>query len=178
MAFLRIMAPSGMNGGLSWRRQKGGKRYKDLINTRKQSGRGKKIGETRRCRAPSWWPEGIYLLVSLGGHGQVEPVENVMDLLALHLWVDTVGEEPVAGLRHKHGHEWRHARSKPKTKCCAPPSGKLKFCLQAHLGLDLHDSLLGQGAGLSHGDSLSREVCKDFLTMAKKKQKNNNKKKN
>lgn len=31
----------------------------------------------------------IYLLVPLGGHGQVEPVQNVVHLLALHLGLDT-----------------------------------------------------------------------------------------
>lgn len=43
----------------------------------------------------------MYLLISLGGHGQVEPVENVVDLLALHLGLDAIGEEPVAGLTNK-----------------------------------------------------------------------------
>lgn len=42
-----------------------------------------------------------YLLISLGGHGQVEPVENIVDLLALHLGLDPVGEEPIAGLKNK-----------------------------------------------------------------------------
>lgn len=33
-----------------------------------------------------------------------------------------------------------------------------------HLIFNLHDSLLGQSAGLNHGDCLGREICKDFLT--------------
>lgn len=40
-----------------------------------------------------------YLLVPLCGHGQVQPVEDIMDLLALHLGVDTVSEELVTSLR-------------------------------------------------------------------------------
>lgn len=57
----------------------------------------------------------IYLLVSLGGHGQVEPVENVVDLLALHLGLDTVGEEVVAGLANTAS--WA-------TTCNSPPPKK------------------------------------------------------
>lgn len=40
----------------------------------------------------------IYLFISLGGHGQMEPVENIMDFLALHLGLDAIGKEPVTGL--------------------------------------------------------------------------------
>lgn len=43
---------------------------------------------------------GIYLLVPFGGHGQVESVENIVHLLALHLGLDTGGEEAIAGLRN------------------------------------------------------------------------------
>lgn len=64
----------------------------------------------------------LYLLVSLGGHGQVQPVENIVDLLALHLGVNTVGEEPVAGLRDTHretritpGHEGKIQTQVTKT---------------------------------------------------------------
>lgn len=42
-----------------------------------------------------------YLLISLGGHGQVEPVENIVNLLALHLGLNTCGEEPIARLKSK-----------------------------------------------------------------------------
>lgn len=40
----------------------------------------------------------VYPLVPLGRHGQVEPVQDVVHLLALHLGLDTSGQEPVAGL--------------------------------------------------------------------------------
>lgn len=50
-----------------------------------------------RCHSLIWC---FYLLVSLGGHGQVEPVENIVDLLALHLGLDASRQEPVAGLEN------------------------------------------------------------------------------
>lgn len=66
----------------------GNDRSNNLIINRKQL----------KWEAAELWRSYIYLLISLGGHGQVEPVENIVDLLALHLGLDTTGEEPVAGL--------------------------------------------------------------------------------
>lgn len=40
----------------------------------------------------------LYLLVPLGWHGQVEPVQDIMHLLALHFGLDASGQEAVAGL--------------------------------------------------------------------------------
>lgn len=39
-----------------------------------------------------------YFLVPFRGHGQVEAVQNVMDLLALHLCLDASGKEAITGL--------------------------------------------------------------------------------
>lgn len=40
----------------------------------------------------------MYLLVPFCGHGQVQSVENIMDLLTLHLCLDAAGEEAITGL--------------------------------------------------------------------------------
>lgn len=110
IAFLRIKAPSGINGGLSLKRQKESQIQKYNFT------------ETTSCSAMII---SNHLLVSLGGHGQVEPVENIVDLLALHLGVDTMGQEPVTGLRNTG--PWTN-----NYKCNTPQltdSESLSFCV-------------------------------------------------
>ena len=93
----------------------------------------------------------------------MEPVQDVVDLLALHLGVDTVGEEPVAGLTHTHTQTdtqtITHAASQQQHNSV---SSGLRGA--AHLVLHLHDALLRQGARLDHRDAVSRQVGEDFLT--------------
>lgn len=65
----------------------------------------------------------IHLLISLGRHGQVEPVENIMDLLALHLGLDAVGEETVAGLQTREtvSHNVQNKTESESEVCCISP---------------------------------------------------------
>lgn len=80
MALLRLRAPSGMNGGLSCRQEM------FQVTPRLWDNTG-------LLRAAT-----LYLLVPLGGHGQVKPVQDVVHLLALHLGLDASRQEAVAGL--------------------------------------------------------------------------------
>lgn len=97
------------------------------------------------------------LLIPLGGHGQVQPVENIVDLLALHLGVDAMSEELVARLKERWQSRWDQILDTLRDQ--SEPESAV-----SHLGFNLHDALLCQGAGLDDGDSLCRQVCKDFLT--------------
>lgn len=90
------------------------------------------------------------LLVPFRGHGEVEAVEDVVDLLALHLRLHAGGEEAVAGLRKA---AWL-AQGHQECTVVVP-----------HLSFDLHDPLLRQRARLHHEDPFSRQVPKDFLEM-------------
>lgn len=56
----------------------------------------------------------IYLLIPFGGHGQVESVENVVDLLAFHLCLNASGEEAVTGLTNTV--RWAHKPQRHHTK--------------------------------------------------------------
>lgn len=40
----------------------------------------------------------MHLVISFVGHGQVQSVQDIMDLLPLHFGVNTMSEESVTGL--------------------------------------------------------------------------------
>lgn len=83
----------------------------------------------------------------------MQPVENIVDLLAFYLGVDAMSEKLIAGLRNTGALEpTRRGESKSLN------------VTGAHLSFNLHDALLCEGARLDHRDRLGREVCKDFLT--------------
>lgn len=87
MALLRLRAPSGMNGGLSYRQEEMFKVSPFTSGHAAQRVHQGLLGAAR-----------LYLLVPLGGHGQVEPVQDVVHLLALHFGLDASRQEAVAGL--------------------------------------------------------------------------------
>lgn len=141
MALLRLTAPSGMNGGLSWTQEETFK--VSPIYSRHTEGSFQRQEESSNSlpSGPSWW-------AWPGGAGSGRRAPSCPSSWSRH-------GPPGAGRRP----DWGSAITQQTPKLTEQQTIRLMSYLVFHL----HDSLLGQRARLDHADPLGRQLREDLL---------------